>query len=160
MSNKSDHKRKGHSIYLHLGLTDSDYDPIKQEGMFLADELSTTSIKTEQGIGVGLKMPATTNLSHKTRITEEEQENLNNEVQVKVKHVIKTLPEKKKTTVPQIENEVEPDDELGVPTGYAAEYVEFEPLSEFNEEEKSGTVHLPYEEFKPVENILMSIMKR
>ena len=31
-------------------------------------------------------------------------------------------------------------------TGYAAEYVEFEPLPEFNEEEKSGTVHLPYEE--------------
>ena len=160
MSNKSGIGRKGHSIYMHLGLTDSDYDPIKQEGMFLADELSTTSIKTEHGIGVGLNMPPVTNLSHKTRITEEEQENLNNEVQVKVKHVIKTLPEKKKTTVPQIENEVETGEETGVQTGFAAEYVQFDPLPEFNDEEKMSIVNLPYEEFKPVEYSELDIKRR
>ena len=44
--------------------------------------------------------------------------------------------------------------------GYAAEYVEFEPLPEFNEEEKSGTVHLPYEEFKPVEYSELDIKRR
>ena len=160
MSKVSAKEHKGHSIYRHLGLTDSDYGPIKQEGMFLADELSTTSIRTEQGIGVGLKMPATTNLPHKTRITEEEQENINNEVPVKVKHVIKVLPEKKKSSVPLIENEVETGEETGVPTGFAAEYVQFDPLPEFNDEEKMSIVHLPYEEFKPVEYSDFDIRRR